>query len=85
MEKIETKTRQIEDHIHHFYCDDCGVYIGSSLEDYDGWCQELGEFRLKMNTPDGWYKLSKCLCDSCKNKLLTTIYDTLEAMGFKPD
>ena len=85
MEKIETKTRQIEDYTHHFYCDDCGIHIGSSEEYYDGYYQELGGFGLKILMPRGWYKLEKCLCEKCKEKFLDKAYASLELVGFKPD
>lgn len=85
MEKVETKTRQIEDRTHHFYCDNCGTHIGSSDEYEDGYYEELGEFELSWFTPDGWYKLKKCLCPSCRDELLADIYDAIEDIGFKLD
>lgn len=85
MEKVENKTRQIEDRTHHFYCDDCGAYIGSSHEYDDGWYQELGEFELHWFTPNGWYKLENYLCNDCRDKLLTKVCAELEAAGFEPD
>ena len=85
MEKVEINTRQIEDSIHHFYCDDCGTHIGSSHEYDDGWYQELGKFELNWLTPNGWYKLEKCLCNDCRDKFLDKVYAGLEAVGFKLD
>lgn len=85
MEKIESKTIQVEDRTHHFYCDDCGVKLGSSQEHPDGWYQPLGEFDLKWYTPDGWYKLERCLCKPCQRKLIATVCKALESVGFKRD
>jgi hypothetical protein len=85
MEKVEIKTEQIEDCTHHFYCDDCNAYIGSSHEYDDGWYDELGEFELKIHMPRGWYKLEKCLCEKCKEKFLDKTYANLESVGFKCD
>jgi hypothetical protein len=85
MEKVETKTRQIEDRTHHFYCDDCGAHIGSSQEYDDGWYQELGQFEIKILMPRGWYKLEKCLCEDCKKKFSNKVHAKLELVGFKPD
>lgn len=85
MEKVETKTRQIQDRIHHFYCDDRGAHIGSSEEHYDGYYAELGGFGLKIIMPRGWYKLEKCLCEKCKENFLDKDYDSLEFVGFKLD
>jgi uncharacterized protein YlaI len=84
MEKVEVKTKQIEDRIHHFYCDDCDAYIGASQEYDDGWRQELGKFELKILMPRGWYKLEKCLCEKCREKFLDKVYTNLEFVGFKP-
>ena len=85
MEKIETKTKQIEDRTHYFYCDDCGRYIGYSNEHEDGYYQELGELDLNWFTPNGWYTFEKCLCASCRDKFLANLYKILEDTGFKPD
>ena len=85
MEKVETKIRQVEDRTHYFYCNDCGALLGTSHEYNDGWYEEVGKFELKWFTPDGWYKLEKYLCTSCKNKFLTRVYDTLEFAGFERD
>lgn len=85
MEKVETKITQIEDRVHHFYCDECGFHIGSTEEWYDGYYRNLGEFELKIYMPDGWYKLEKCLCDDCRDKFLDKVYVLLESVGFKPD
>ena len=84
MEKVETKTRQVEDRTHHFYCDNCGSHIGSSHEYDDGYYDELGEFELKILMPRGWYKLEKCLCDECRDEFLREAYAALESTGFKP-
>ena len=84
MKKVETKTRQIEDRTHHFYCDDCEAYIGASQEHDDGWYQELGTFELKILMPIGWYKFKKCLCEKCKEKFLDQAYTNLEFVGFAP-
>lgn len=85
MEKVETKTKQIDDRTHHFYCDDCNAYIGSSHEYDDGWYDELGEFELTILMPRGWYKLKKCLCKKCAEKFLDKAYTNLESVGFKRD
>jgi hypothetical protein len=85
MEKVETKTRQIEDRTHYFYCDDCDVELGHSHEYDDGYYEEFGEFEFHWYTPNGWYKLEKCLCHTCKEKYLSAIYGGLETAGFKFD
>ena len=85
MEKVEIKTKQIKDHTHHFYCDDCDAYIGSSHEYADGYYEELGEFELDILMPRGWYKLEKCLCEKCKEKFLDKFCASLEATGFELD
>jgi hypothetical protein len=85
MEKVEIEIVETEETTHHFYCDDCGDYIGSSEEYDDGWYEELGEFELHWYTPKGWYKLEKCLCHTCAKKYLSTVYGGLESAGFKLD
>ena len=85
MEKVEIKTRQIEDRTHHFYCDDCNAYIGSSHEYDDGWYQPMNELELCFHGPRGSLEFCKCLCDDCWGKHLSKIYKALEDVGFKPD
>lgn len=83
MEKVITKPKQVEDRIHYFYCDDCGIEIGHSQEYDDGYYAELGKFELKWYTPNGWYKLKKCLCKSCERKVIITVCEALESVGFE--
>ena len=85
MEKVEIKIVQTEDRRHHFYCDNCGHYLGNTLEHRDGYYTELGEFELQMNTPRGWYKIEKCLCNKCEEDFLNKVYASLEAAGFELD
>ena len=85
MEKVEIEVIETEEVTHHFYCDDCGDYLGSSAEYDDGWYQELGEFELNIYMPRGWYRLNKCLCNDCKDKFLDKFYVSLEAIGFELD
>lgn len=85
MEKVETQTRQIEERIHHFYCDDCGSHIKSSQEHYDGYYPEYGMLEIKVLMPQGWYKLKKCLCENCREKFLHDAHTFLENAGFEKD
>ena len=67
MEKVETKTVQRESRRYHFYCDNCGHYLGNTPEHWDGYHAKLGEFdELQIYTPRGWYKIEKCFCNKCK-------------------
>ncbi len=83
MEKTTYETTITEEAIHHFYCDNCSVYIGSSEEYDDGYYEELGEFELRFYTPRGWYKLEKCFCHKCASEFLDKMYATLEELGFE--
>ena len=85
MEKVEIKTRQIEDRTHYFYCDDCSVYIGASHEYDDGWYERINELELYFHGPRGSARFCKCLCDGCWDKNIDKIYKTLEDVGFEID
>lgn len=85
MEKVETRIIEHEERTYHFYCDDCGTHIGTSVDHGDGWYQKYGEFDLRMFTPRGWYKIEKCFCNECNEKFLNTVYASLEEAGFKLD
>lgn len=83
MEKLEHIEKTTVDIIHHFYCDDCGVFLGSTQEYSDGWYGKLGDFELKFCLPPiGWYEVHKCFCDECKEKFVTQVHDELMKLGF---
>ena len=82
MEKIEMVTYTTERPEHHFYCDDCGDWIGVSEEYDDGWYAELGEFELDFYI-NGWYRIKKCLCHDCAKGFLSNLKNHLEDIGFK--
>ena len=85
MEKTTTETITTTRTTHHFYCDRCGIHIGSSGEYADGYYPEVGDFELKIYMPRGWYELHKCFCDECREEFLNEFYNTLENAGFEPD
>lgn len=85
MEKVATEIKKIEHRTHFFYCDDCGSQLGCTTEYSDGWYPTIGDLELAWYTPNGWYRLEKCLCDSCREKYLSAIYGALEYAGFKRD
>lgn len=80
-----TETKTTIRNIHHFNCDYCGTHLGISEEHDDGYYQTFGDFELKWNTPAGWYRRKVCVCEECKQKILSEIYDQLEQMGFIKD
>lgn len=83
MEKTVFEIREVKQAIHSFYCDHCGIELGSVEEYEDGYYPTLGGFELNWRTPNGWYRLNKCLCDTCRDKYLSDIYSALENAGFK--
>ena len=85
MEKIETNIREIENYKHHFYCDECNKYLGTTEQYDDGYYAELGELELKFYLLDGWYKVKKCFCEECKKKYLSRFQIILNELGFEKD
>lgn len=83
MQHSTIKTITTTKTVHHFYCDSCCIYVGSSEEYIDGWYQHIGEFEMQMYTPRGWYKLKKCFCNKCKEEFLDKLYSALEDAEFK--
>lgn len=67
--------------VHHFYCDECGKHIGSSIE-RDGDYDEYGGVGLQVLFDSCWYHLSKCLCEKCRENFMKKTMNTLAAMGF---
>jgi hypothetical protein len=82
MEKITNKTRTI---VHDFYCDDCGIHLGSSEEWYDGYYPSYGGLELYFKTPQGNYTLHKCLCSKCRQEFLSELTSLLTDIGFRCD
>jgi hypothetical protein len=85
MEKIVTQIKQVEQKTHFFYCDNCGAQLGCQTECEDGYYKQLGELELLWRTPKRWYKLHKCLCDTCRNEYLSELHTMLETAGFTLD
>ena len=82
MEKITTTTETIIKNVYEFYCDECGVLIGTSEEYLNGGYERLGVYELNVLTPDGLFKYyDKCLCDTCKESFPTKVAEALEAIG----
>lgn len=82
MEKLKTITEQIEIQEHSFYCDECGEYLGTSTELPDGWYKEYGDFELKFYV-DGWYRVRKHLCETCRKNFISKVKVSLANMGFE--
>lgn len=82
MQELEQVTKTVVKTTHHFYCDMCHTYLGSSQEYDDGYYAELGKFDLSFCLPDSWYESNKCLCDACKQEYLEDIYESLKTLGF---
>lgn len=85
MHKVENKTKTITTTTHHFYCDGCGEYLGSSEEYDDGYYNERGAFGLSFHLDPGWYHVSKTFCDKCEQNYLTDVKNALEKLGFVYD
>ena len=82
MEKIEETTRTVKNIKHHFYCDECNKYLGSSTEYDDGYYETFGDVGFKFYI-DSWYRIKKCLCDDCRNKFLDNLKYVLKNIGFE--
>lgn len=83
MEKSEQFTTTTIVTYHHFYCDECGNYLGKVSEYDDGWYPEIGELEIKFHLPQGWYKIEKHFCDKCRSKFLSMLETTLVDIGFE--
>ena len=78
VKKVEITTERIE---HHFWCDECGGYMGHTVELDDGYYQRLGEYELKFYL-DGWYELKKTICPACYVKYFDKVRESLFEAGF---
>ncbi len=78
IKKLEVITERIE---HHFWCDECGEYMGVTEEYDDGYYPEIGEFEVAFNLK-GWYECKRNLCTSCEKKFTNKIRDALLDLGF---
>lgn len=79
IKKVEVTTEKVE---HHFWCDECGGYMGHTVEHDDGYCQSLGEYEFKVYL-DGWYELKKTICPACYVKFFDRARDNLLKAGFE--
>ena len=84
MENIEYKSREVKVPIHKFYCDECGKYLGESVEYDDGYYKTYGDYEVNFGF-DHPYILKKCLCDKCVKEKNDQILHALKDLGFKLD
>ena len=82
MEKIEIIETTSELIKHHFWCDECGKYIGNTEELDDGYYETPGEYEVNFYL-NGWYKLEKTMCSACCKSFSDRIRNSLFEIGFK--
>jgi hypothetical protein len=79
MEKIETKTRTIENHLHQFYCDKCNAHIADRYEIYDdGYVDEPDSDVLRLTIQQDTYIMRGLYCDKCLSEMIKALI----GMGF---
>ena len=87
MDKVTSELVTTEQIVHHFYCDECGEFINSSVEWDD--IEELedvppGIFVDIVVEPHSGFKYAKNhLCPKCKDELYYKIVNSLRWMGFE--
>lgn len=81
MEKVQKYNVTLERAMHHFWCDECGEYLGATEEYGDGYYPTIGEFEINFNL-NGWYECKRNLCSSCNRKFTNRIRDALLELGF---
>ena len=82
MEKLEEQKIEITKKTHHFYCDECGEYLGASEECSDGYYPEIGDFELKLNIQNCWYEKKNNLCDKCRKIFVDSFIEFILEKGF---
>ena len=83
MHTIESIAKTVTENTHHFYCDVCGDYLGSTQEHSDGWYGQLGEFEIRYRVPDRCFvNFNKNFCEKCKQQFLDKLVTHLENIGF---
>lgn len=79
--KVKITTERIE---HHFWCDECGGYMGHTEELDDGYYPRLGEYEFKFYL-DGWYRLKKTVCPACCGKFFDKVRERILEIDFIKD
>ena len=82
MDKPVVRQRNVEYTVHQFYCDDCGMYLGDSIEYEDGYFETLGDFEERFLFCGDWFHLKRHLCKECRIKLISKMKDSLIRIGF---
>jgi hypothetical protein len=70
---------------HDFYCDECNEFLGTAIEEPDGWYKEFGEYELKIYVDDGWYYVNKHLCHECRKAFIENVKVSLKNLGFEKE
>ena len=92
MEKIKEEIVQRTSRTHEFYCDNCGEFLGSTIEYDDGYAPEINNYIASINIPldcnhgigakSAYYSLNKHYCNSCLNDFISKIHNVLINFGF---
>lgn len=88
MDKLIITTETVEKKVHKFFCDECGTFLGESVEHDDGYFEKFGVVpRGNMSQDDHvlgiHVKLMQdCLCDNCLEKKKNDVRDALVKLGF---
>jgi len=90
MDKITTKEILVKKVYHNFYCDHCNKFLGTRIEEDDGYYREPEGSDVSMSMPfDISDHFVGLLCDDCikefKNKLDSTIISIAHEYGLKPE
>jgi len=70
---------------HKFYCDDCGEFLGESVECPDGYYEEVGHHKWKYSVNNNLFVKEGEYCNSCAENVSKKVTEALENLGFKKD
>lgn len=79
--KIIPVTRN--ERLHEFFCDTCGVKLGESYENDDGYYEPVGEMDLSFYLLGEWWEFKGNYCEKCKKEKIKDIQQKLKFTGFK--
>lgn len=88
MDRVKKEVRTHIAQCHSFFCDECGKFLGESVEFADGYYEKFGQVpRPKMPLEDRilgmrFKPAQTCLCDDCLAKKQDDVRKALIACGF---
>ena len=86
MEEKHVERKEVDNVIHHFYCDKCKKSLGETIEQEHSYIPNpkgMIEYNRGLRIGMEWYSINMDLCEDCARELDNCLIETLTQFGFR--